>query len=488
MTYLIMPIQSTITGQGPGFLSNRWTALSVISIGTLMSTLDSGMASVSLPALTDAFSTDTSTVLWVLVAFWVTSVGLLLTLGWLGDVAGRRRVFTLGFVVFTLGLLVATGALNVWQLIGARIIQGIGISMILSNLNALIVTTFPSEERGKAMGFSAATAGIGLSVGPLLGGFLLDFLDWRALFYSRVPLGLLGAALGWWLLPPDRVARTTFRMDFLGSLALFGTLASALLLINQGGRLGFESPMILGLSTATVIFVPMLIWTQRRSVRPILDFSLFKVRQYLVSVLLVLTHYKSHTGIILAAPFFFIGALGFSPTKMGLYVGTFYLARFFVAPLAGGLSDRFGARPFLVLGNMIVVVALVWLSRLGLGATEWSLLSAMLLAGVGSGIFEPVVSSFIMGSVPHNRLGTASASLATGRHIAFSVGIAVSGAIFSIRERVYRAELTGTGLTENSLSAESIARAFSDTLLAGVVVATVAVVLSMGSRTSRCTN
>ena len=378
----------------------------------------------------------------------------------------------------------AAGAQNVWQLIGARVVQGIGTSMILSNLNALIVTTFPAEERGKAMGFSAATAGLGLSLGPLAGGFLLDLLDWRALFYSRVPLGLLGAALGWWLLPRDRVTGADVRMDFLGSFALFGTLSSALLLVNQGGLLGFGSPVIFGLATAAAVFLPLLVWTQRRSVRPILDFSLFRVRQYLVSVLLVLTHYKSHAGIILAAPFFFIGALGFSPTRMGLYVATFYISRSSVAPLAGGLSDRFGARPFLVLGNLIVVVALLWLSRLGLGATEWRLLSAMLLAGVGSGIFEPIVSSFIMGSVPHNRLGTASASLATGRHIAFSVGVAVAGAIFTIRERVYRAELTGGGLAEESVGAESIALAFSDTLLAGVVVATLAVVLSVAATTS----
>ena len=463
-------------------LQNRWFALSVISLGTFATTLDAGMASVSFPALTEAFHTDTSTVLWVTVAFYVTSVGLLLTLGWVGDVAGRRRVFSLGFVVFTVGMLLAAGSLNIWQLIGARVLQGVGSSMILSNLNALVATTFREDERGKTMGFSAAVAGAGLSLGPLLGGLLLDVLDWRALFYTRAPIGLLGAALGWWVLPRDRVSVSRFRIDFLGAAALFGTLASLLLVVNQGGRLGFGSPVIAGLALASGFFLPLLVWTQRRAIRPIVDFSLFRGRQYLISLILVISHYMSHTGIMLAAPFFFIDARGFSPAKMGLFVATFYIARSFVAPAAGGLSDRIGPRPFLVLGNVILSVALLWLSRLGMDAGEPELLFAMLLAGVGSGIFELVVTSFIMGSVPEDRLGTASASIATGRHIAFSVGVGIAGAVFVIRQRVYLAEVSVGAVASQATEAEAVAHAFSDTLLAGVILSAVAAGVAFAAR------
>ena len=452
---------------------NKWIVLSVVSIGTLMATLDGGMVGVSYPALAEAFDTDTSTVLWVNVAFWVTSVGLLFTLGWLGDVAGRRRVFTLGFVVFTLGLLMSAGSFTVWQLIGARIFQGIGSSMILSNLNALIADSFPSGERGKALGVSGAVVGVGLSAGPLAAGLLLDALDWRALFYSRAPLGVLGAALGWWLLPRDRVQGGQFRMDFLGAAALFGTLASALLVVNQGGRQGFGSPTVLGLAVAAGVFLPVLVWSQTRSVRPILGFSLFRSRQYTVSLLILGSHYLSHGGILLVAPFFFIESLGFSATKMGLFIAAFYIGRTVFAPVSGRLSDRFGPRPFLVLGNLFLAVALLWLSGLGTGASEAALLSAMLLAGVGSAFFEPVVTSVIMGSVPQDRLGTASASIATGRHVAFAIGVAVAGAIYAIRERVYLADMA---------EVEAIARGFGDTVLSGVALAAVAVVLSLFTR------
>ena len=467
-----------LSNQVRSLSDSKWIVLSVVSIGTLMATLDGGMMGVSYPALAAAFDTDTSTVLWVNVAFWVTSVGLLFTLGWLGDVAGRRRVFTLGFVVFTVGILMATGSVNIWQLIGARIFQGIGSSMILSNLNAQIAVSFPPGERGKALGVSGAVVGVGLSAGPLAGGLLLDVLDWRALFYSRVPLGLLGAVLGWWLLPRDSVQRGRFHIDFLGAAALFGALASFLLVVNRGGELGFGSPTVLGLALAAAMFVPLLIWSQRRSLRPILDFSLFRDRQYTVGLLILSSHYLSHSAILLVAPFFFIESLGFSATKMGLFIAAFYIARTIFAPAAGRLSDRYGPRLFLVLGNLFLAVALLWLSRLGIGAAELTILSAMLLAGLGSAFFEPVVTSVIMGSVPRDRLGTASASVATGRQMAFAIGVAGAGAIYAIRQRVHLADLAAQGVGAETAELEAIARAFGDTVLAGALLAALAVAFS----------
>ena len=448
----------------------KWLVLAVASIGTLSATLDTGMTSVAYPALAEAFDTDTSTVLWVTVAFWVSNVGLLLTVGWIGDVAGRRRIFTLGFVIYTLGLLLASGAFTVWQLIGLRVFQGFGAAMIQSNITALVVANFPPEERGKALGVVGAVVGVGLSVGPLAGGVLIDVLDWRALFYSRAPLAALGAALGWWLLPRDHVAHTRFRVDFIGALALFGTLGLFLLAVNQGGKLGFGSPTIISMAVSSALLLAVLVWSQRRSVRPILDFALFKSRQYTAGLLVVVFHYLSNGGVLLVAPFFFMDAMGFSATKMGLFVGAFFIARTVLAPQAGWLSDRVGARPFLVLGNLLMAVALLWLSRLGTDAAQWALLSAMVMAGAGAALFEPVVTSVVIGSVPRDRLGTAAASVVTGRQIAFAVGVAVAGAIYTIRERVY---------LERVGDIEAIAGGFSDTLLAGVVLAALAVVFSL---------
>ncbi len=459
--------------------SNKWVVLSVASVGTLMSTLDGGMMGVSYPALAAAFHTDTSTVLWVNVAYWVTAVGLMMTLGWMGDVAGRRRMFTLGFLVFTLGVVLSSLSTAIWHIIASRVVQGVGSAMLLANLNAIITASFPAHERGKAMGVSGAVVGLGLSVGPLVGGLLLDSLDWRALFYTRAPLGVVGAALGWWLLPRDRVMAGSYRVDFLGALALFGSLGAFLLVVNRGGKLGFGSPLVLGLVGAAAVLLPFLVWSQRRSVRPIVDVSLFRTRQYSVSLSVLFSHYLSQGPLILIAPFFFIDGLGFSATRMGLFIAASYVLRTFLAPAAGQASDRVGPRPLLVLGNVIFAVALLWLSGLGVGASEWAILSSLLLAGAGMGMLEPTYTSAIMGAVPRERLGTASASIGTGRQLAFAIGTAVSGAVFTIRQRAHLSGLEGAGVPAGVASAEAISRAFSDALLAGVAVALVGAALSL---------
>ena len=391
-------------------------------------------------------------------------------------------MFVLGFVVFTLGIVAAALSANIWQLIGARVFQGVGSSMLLSNLNALIVASFPAGERGKAIGISGGVVGVGLTMGPLAGGLLLDVLDWRALFYSRVPLGVLGSALAWLLLPRDRVVGGRLRIDLLGAGSLFGFLVSALLVVNQGGRLGFGSPLAIGMAVAAVALLPVLLWSERRSARPIVGSTLFMGRQYAVGLLGLVCHYISHGAIMLVAPFFFLDGLGFSATKMGVFIAAFFIGRTFVAPPSGRLSDRFGPRPFLTVGNLLLVVALLWTSSLSTDGSEWWLLSAMLLAGAGSGFFEPVITSFIMGSVPEDRLGTASASVALGRHIAFAVGVAVAGAIFTVRERVYLADLAAPSNVADAAKAEAVARAFADTALAGAVMAAVAVALSLLAR------
>ena len=459
-----------------GVTRSRLVLLAVISLGTLSSTLDGGMVSVAYPAIASAFNTDTSTVLWITVAYWVVAVGLLLTLGWLGDVAGRRTVFASGLIVFGVGLGLTSLSVTIWQLIAFRVFQGVGSAMVLSNLNALIINNFPPEDRGKALGISGAVVGFGLTVGPLLGGLLLDYVDWRAVFYSRVPISAMGAILVWWLLPSDRVSERNFPVDFLGAVALFGVLASILLVINQGGRLGFTSMPVMVMGVIVTISLPILVWSERRSVRPILEFGLLRSRQYGFSLLVLVSHYLSQGGVLLIMPFFLLTVLGFSATKMGLFLAAFSLGRTFLAPVAGQLSDKFGTRPFLILGNALLAMALFWLSRQGTDASDLALLGGLLLASAGSSFFEPVVTSAIMGSVPEDRTGTASASIALGRQTAFALGVTLAGAIFAIRERVYGA-LAGS---EDQVG-EVIARAFGDTVLAGGIVATMAVVFSMAT-------
>ena len=249
-------------------------------------------------------------------------------------------------------------------------------------------------------------------------------------------------------------------------------------MINQGGRLGFDSTPIIGLSVASVVTMSMLVWSQRRSIRPILDFGLFRIRGYTLGLAVSVTHYLSHGGVMLVAPFFLITAMGFSSTKMGGFIAAFYVMRMVVGPLSGRLSDRVGAKLPLVVGNAVTLLGLLWLSRLGTDASDLAILGSLLLAGAGSAMFEPADTSVIMGSVPAGRLGTASASVATARHAAFAGGVALAGAVFAIRERVYLASYDYGFISAAAAEADAIARAFGDVMLAGCVLLLVAVALS----------
>ncbi len=458
--------------------ANRWWVLAIVSIGTLSSTLEGGIIVTVFPALARAFDTDSSTVLWVTVVYWVSAVGLLMTLGWLGDVAGRRRVFAWGMGIFALGMLLSAAAFSIWDLLLWRVLQGIGSAMVLANVNALITEHFPARERGKALGVSGAVVGLGLTAGPFAGGFLIDLLDWRAVFYSRVPIAVVGALLAWWVLPDDRAQGERPHVDPIGAAALFGAMGSLLLIVNQGGKLGFtSSPVIVGALVAA-LSLPALAWSERRSPRPILEVRLFASRQYTFGLLVLLHHYLSQGGILLVAPFFMLDSLGYSATKMGIFIAAFSATRTFLAPLAGRLCDRYGPVPFLLLGNSLATAALFWISTMGSGVMDWALMAGLLLASAGSAFFEPVVTSVIMGSVPPDRLGTASASVALGRQTAFAVGVTIAGAVYAVRERAHLAELEGAA----SAVPEAIARGFSDVMLATVVFAALAVVFSAALR------
>ena len=470
------PLTNTSSAEagGPPALRSKWLVLLAAALGNLVLTMDSGIIGVSYPALAEAFDTDTSTILWVSVAFWVTGVGLVMTVGWLSDVGGRRLSYTLGFVLYTVALGLSAITVELWQLIAARIFMGLGSAMILAGVNAIILDRFEPRDRAKAIGIAGAVVGIGLSIGPLAGGWLLDTLGWQALFYTRIPISLMAAGLSWWVLESRESRRPRgFTVDSLGAVALFAVLASFLVVVNRSAEDGLFSPLVLAAAGMLIVSVPVLVASQRRSVRPILDFGLFRRPGYGFGLGVLVFHYTSLGAILLLAPFFFVDALGFSATKMGLFIMLHTLMRVFVAPVSGALTPRIGAWTLSGLGLAAMVGSLAWLSVLAGSGSELAILVALLLAGVGSGLYEPPNTTTIMESVPADRYGTASASIASGRQLSFSVGVAVAGAIFAVRERAY--------LGASEAADRAVALGFSDALLAGAVLAGVGVLVSIAA-------
>ena len=442
-------------------------------MGTLMSTLDNGMLSLSYLPIARYFNTNISAVLWISVAFWVTAVGLMHTLGWMGDVFGRKRIYILGLFLFTIGISLAPLAINLWVLICYRLIQAVGAAMILATYNAFITSIFPSTHRGRALGWSGAIIGIGLSLGPLIGGILLEVADWKLLFYSRVPIGVVAVFLAWYFLPDDsNKFRESYSVDIKAVIVVFITLGSALILINQLGEHGTISVIVVLSFLAFLIFLPLLIWMEKISARPILNISLLKIRQYRYSVFAHITHYLAQSSAIFAVPLVLLGPMSFPVIKVGLITASLFVFRIVVAPIAGRLSDQFGVRYFLVVANCVLALGLVSLSFIYAEYPESLLWYSVLFCGLGAALFEPVVTSAIMGSVPNDRLGTASASVGVGRQFAFAVGTTLSGAVYAFQSTQY--SKTVSLLQDGSL----IIAALGDVMLIGMIIALISAILS----------
>ena len=452
-------------------VSDKWVYLAVISIGTFIVTLDGGMVGLTYPALIDAFNSESSDVIWVSICYWVTAVGLMHTLGWMGDVAGRKVIYTAGLVVLTVGIVFSSISPNLLWIIISRIGQGVGAAMILSNLNAYIADIFPSNERGKALGISGSVVGLGLTLGPILGGILLEIDGWRALFYSRIPLGIVGAVLGYLILPKDRIKSIGHSIEIKGVVVIFVCLGSILISINQFGKSGIVSPLVMVTTLLFVIFLPLVIWSEKQSLRPIIDASLLRNKNYSFGILSLVLHYLAHGAVLLAGPFLLLTAMGYSPGKAGLMMSAFSAPRILLAPFAGRAYDRFGPRYLLLFGNLMLAIGLYLVSQVQVDSGEHIIWLGMLFGGIGASLFEPVVTSTIMGSVPKTRLGTASASVGVGRQVAFAVGLTLAGAIYAFQKMEYSLRTDWVGnIIEIS--------ALSDTLLAGVFIAGLAIISS----------
>ncbi|MEX2032202.1 MAG: MFS transporter, partial [Dehalococcoidia bacterium] len=263
----------------------KWRTLIAVGFGTFMATMDFSIVNVALPTLSREFNRSPDVVVWVALGSSLVVTGLTLTAGRAGDLYGRKRVYLTGWVIFTIGVTAASFAQSLEQLIALRLFQAVGMSMAIANSNAIVTDAFPDTERGRALGTVTSVVGAGLMSGPIVGGLILEVADWRALFYTRIPIGLLAIAMGYFQVNEvERDRPVERRMDIPGALLLFGALASTLVAVNRGASLGWTSPVILGLGACGILAFVAFGRVEMRSISPIISLTLFRVRGFATSV------------------------------------------------------------------------------------------------------------------------------------------------------------------------------------------------------------
>ncbi|MBI2867968.1 MAG: MFS transporter [Chloroflexi bacterium] len=456
----------------------KWVILFAILLTAFSLSLDVGIIYIAYPALTEHFNTSPSNIVWITVAPQLFMIGLFFTFGRLGDMVGRRRMILIGYTLFTVGIGVSAVSPTIYVLMLSRVVSGVGMGIVASNSIALLASVFAPGERGKAIGLWGAVIGLGLSTAPSLGGVLVDTLGWRAVFYSRVPLQLAGMALVWiYVSEPRSFARKRVTFDIPGAVASFIALACLLLFINRAETWGFTSPLLFFLLVLAALFGVLFYHIERRVVSPLLDFVLFRQRDFSSAVMGLMMAYTVFSAIMLLLPFFLKDSRGFSALHAGLLLMAVPAARIIFSLPAGLLTDRLGPRLPSALGMACIAGGSFSLLTMDPTSASLGIIWPLALLGLGFAIFDTPNATAIMENVPADRLGTANAMLNTSRQVGQALGLALGGALWGIRGSAHVDKLLAGGLEKTQANREGLAEGFHDSVFVFGAIGLAALVL-----------
>jgi len=408
----------------------RWFVLATVSIGTFMSTLDSSIVNVALPTISGQLHSDLSTLQWTVSAYLLTISSLLPVFGRTADLLGRRKVYSLGFLVFTLGSALCGLAPNIWFLVGTRVIQAVGAAMLMANSAAIITSIFPFQERGRALGLTGTVVALGSLTGPALGGILIGLASWRSIFYINLPIGIIGYLAALYILPADQPRKAEDRFDFTGAVLFAAGMISLLLAISNGGDWGWSSlPILLGITLSLVLLIGFVI-NERKVHHPMIDLSLFWNRPFVIGNLSGWMCFIALFANTMLLPFYLQQVLYYTPSQVGLLMTAFPIMMAVVAPLSGHASDRFGPLILTSSGLAICALGLFYYSTLTATAHFYQVIPGPLLLGLGAGMFNSPNNSSVMSSVPPQKLGLAGGINSLVRNLGMISGIALSVSLF----------------------------------------------------------
>ena len=414
----------------------RWLVVGTVCIGAFMGQVDSSIAQLLLPRLEYVFGARLSFVSWVAVVYLVTMAGFLPIFGHLADLVGRKLLYTGGFLLFVAGSALCGFAPNLPVLIGFRVVQAVGAALLASNSVAIVVTAVGPQERGRALGIQAAAQAVGLSIGPVIGGFLLATLGWRWAFWINVPFGLAASVIGWLVLPPTaNLAHEGSRFDWKGAFLLMPALAAFIVVISEGHAWGLASPALIGGILAALIFGYLFVRSERTSATPLVDFSLFRSGGFSFGNAAGLTSYAMLFGLFFLMPFVLVRGYHDNVFVAGLRLAIVPVAIGLVAPVSGALSDRLGTHVLTVLGMLVCGAGLILLyfTMNGSAARLPAVMLAFAIFGAGQGLFASPNNNSIMAAAPPHVTGGAGGLMNVVRSIGMSIGIAAASALFSWR-------------------------------------------------------
>jgi MFS family permease len=428
--------------------SYKWIALSNTTLGILMAVINQSIVIIALPAifrgihLNPLTPSNTSYLLWMLLGFMVVMAVLVVSLGRVGDMFGRVRMYNLGFAVFTAGSILLSvtwlqGPAGAMWMIVMRLVQGVGAAFLMANSSAILTDAFPPDQRGLALGINMVAAIAGSFIGLVLGGVLAP-VSWRLVFLVSVPFGLFGTVWAYLKLE-ERGVRTPAKIDWLGNITFGAGLIAVLVgitygILPYGGHtMGWTAPGVIGALVGGVALLAFFVWIERRVEAPMFRISLFRIRAFTGGSVAAFLAALSRGGLMFMLILWLQGIWlpihGYSfadtPLWAGIYMLPLSVGFLVVGPFAGRLADHFGARPFATGGMVLSAIGFLLLIALPVNFPYWAFGLVIFLIGAAMGLFAAPNQAGIMNSLPPDARGAGAGMAATFQNSASVLSIGV---------------------------------------------------------------
>ena len=447
----------------------QWTIFSIIATGSFLGMLDSSTVNVALYKIFESFSAKLEDVQWVITAYMLVLTILLPLFGRLCDNFSKKKLFTLGFIFFALGSFLNTTAISLPFLIGFRCVEAIGASILLSNSTAIVASIFKNKKRGKALGILGGIIALGGMTGPAVGGILINFFSWRAVFVPAIPIALLGAYFSYRLIP-DNCIETKFKFDTLGFFSFAVFMTSMLVFTTKAQIWGIGSLNTIVTFLLFIVFAILFFIIENRAKCPLVKFELFKNKSFALGNIALSLSYMGLFANGVLFPLYFQEILKLTPLQVGLFCLPFSIALVSTAPIAGNLAGKYGSRVLTTLGPISVSIGLLIFTTFKFEANFALIILAQALIGMGNGLFQSPTNTAIMNTATKENRGSASGILALFRNAGMIIAVSMAISIFDTLLKIF---------TKNNIDYQfSYIKAYHITLYIGILFSLVCSVIS----------
>jgi EmrB/QacA subfamily drug resistance transporter len=415
-------------------------------LSLLIVSMDATIVNVAIPSIRADLHASASQMQWVVDIYTLVLASLLMLAGATGDRFGRRRVFQIGLATFALGSLLCSVAPTITMLIVARLIQGIGGSMLNPVALSIISQIFVGRvERARALGFWGAVVGIAMALGPIVGGFLIDAVGWRAVFWINLPICAAAIILTAVFVPESKSA-TMRDIDPVGQLLAVLSLFGLVFILIEGPGLGWTTPRIVAVAGGAAVAVALFLRYESRRHDPFIDLRFFRSIPFASATVTAVCAFAGWGAFLFMMSLYLQGERGYSAAHTGLIYLPIAVGALFFSPLSGRLVGRFGSRPSLLASGILITAASVMLTFLTPTTPVWALLVIFSVYGIGFGMVNAPITNAAVSGMPKDRAGAASAVTSTSRQVGVSIGVALCGSV------------AGTALASAGLQFTSAAR------------------------------